>query len=108
MAVKLNLDSIREGAQQLDSATEAVQGLFDQFKSSVDGLADSFGGDMIGSLLDLAHQAVMEAITECITTNIEDLGDYAENLRQIADTHEENDAEIERLFRAILAELGRG
>ncbi|MFB9658581.1 WXG100 family type VII secretion target [Glycomyces mayteni] len=107
MVVKLDLESIREGAQQLDAATETVQGLFDQFKSSVEGLADSFGGDMIGSLLDLAHQVCMEAITECISTNIEDLGDYAKNLREMADAHEDNDAEVERLFKELLAALGR-
>lgn len=107
MVVKIETDSIREGAQQLDAATEMVQGLFDQFKSSVEGLADSFGGDMIGSLLDLAHQCCMEAIIECITTNIEDLGDYANSLRQIADDHDANDSEIERIFQRILAELGK-
>ncbi|RRR99506.1 WXG100 family type VII secretion target [Glycomyces terrestris] len=107
MKIDINPDSIREGAQQLDAATEMVQGLFDQFKSSVDGLADSFGGDMIGSLLDLAHQVCMEAITECISTNIEDLVDYANTLRQFAEDHESNDAEIERLFRELLDALGR-
>jgi uncharacterized protein YukE len=107
MAVKIDPESIREGAQQLDAATEAVQGLFDQFKSSVEGLADSFGGDMIGSLLDLAHQCCMEALIECISTNVEDLQDYANTLRQMADDHESNDAEVERLFRELLEALGR-
>jgi uncharacterized protein YukE len=107
MVVQIDTESIRQGAQQLDAATEAVQGVFDQFKSAVDGLADSFGSDMIGSLLDLAHQAVMEAINECISTNIEDLGDYANSLRQIAEDHDNNDSDIERMFQEILDALGR-
>lgn len=106
MVVQLDTESIRQGATELDAATEMVQNLFDQFKSSVEGLADSFGGDMIGSLLDIAHQVCMEAITECVTTNIEDLRDYADTLRQIADDHEENDREIAELFRRILDRLG--
>jgi uncharacterized protein YukE len=106
MVVQLDLDAIREGADQLDAATELVQGLFDQFKSAVDGLGDSFGGDMIGSLLDLAHQVCMEALMECIETNIEDLLDYAVDLREMADRHEEADAEAARIFRELLAELG--
>ncbi|MCD0442248.1 hypothetical protein LO763_01235 [Glycomyces sp. A-F 0318] len=106
MVVQLDTESIRQGATELDAATEMVQNLFDQFKSSVEGLAESFGGDMIGSLLDIAHQVCMEAITECVTTNIEDLRDYADTLRQIADDHEENDREIAELFRRILDRLG--
>lgn len=106
MVVQLDLDSIREGADALDSATEMVQGIFDEFKSAVEGLADSFGGDMIGSLLDLAHQVVMEALMECIESNIEDLLDYAVNLREMADNHENADSEAARIFRELLAELG--
>jgi uncharacterized protein YukE len=106
MVVQIDTESIRQGATELDAATEVIQGLFDQFKSSVDGLADSFGGDMIGSLLDVAHQVCMEALTECVTTNIEDLRDYADTLREMADNHDENDREIAELFRRILDRLG--
>jgi uncharacterized protein YukE len=106
MPVELDLDSYRRGADQLDAATEAVRGIFDQFKSAVDGLADSFGGDMIGSLLDVAHQVVMDALMECIETNIEDLLDYANSLREMADAHEAADNEAARLFMELLAELG--
>jgi uncharacterized protein YukE len=106
MVVQLDLDSIRQGADQLDAATEAVQGLLDQFQSAVEELIGSFGGDMIGSLLDLAHQVCMEALMECISTNIEDLVDYAENLREMADQHEAADSEAARIFRELLAELG--
>jgi len=106
MVIQLDLDSIRQGADELDAATEMVEGLFDQFKSSVEGLADSFGGDMIGSLLDLAHQAVMEAINECISTNIEDLLDYANTLREMADNHESTDDDVASIFDQLLAELG--
>jgi len=107
MPVDLDLDSIRKGADELDAATELVQGLFDQFKSAVEGLGDSFGGDMIGSLLDVAHQVVMEAISECVSTNIEDLLDYANTLREMAENHENNDNEIASIFERLLAELGR-
>lgn len=106
MVVQIDTETIRQGATELDAATEMVQNLFDQFKSAVDGLADSFGGDMIGSLLDIAHQVCMEAVTECVTTNIEDLRDYAESLRQMADAHEENDREIAELFRRLLERYG--
>jgi uncharacterized protein YukE len=106
MVVQIDTESIRQGATELDAATEVVQGLFDQFKSAVDGLADSFGGDMIGSLLDVAHQVCMEAITECVSTNIEDLRDYAETLREMADNHEENDRAVADLFRELLERLG--
>ena len=106
MVVQIDTESIRQGATELDAATEMIQGLFDQFRSSVDGLAGSFGGDMIGSLLDVAHQVCMEALAECVTTNIEDLLDYANTLREMADNHDDNDNEIADLFRRILELLG--
>ncbi|SDD85923.1 type VII secretion target [Glycomyces harbinensis] len=106
MVVQIDTDTIRRGAAELDAATETVQGLIDQFKSSVEGLADSFGSDMIGSLLDLAHQAVMEAISECFSTNIEDLQDYADTLREMAENHDNNDSELAEIFRRFLTELG--
>jgi uncharacterized protein YukE len=107
MPVEIDLEALRRGADELDAATEAVRGLFDQFKSAVDGLGDSFGSDMIGSLLDIAHQVCVEAAVECVETNIEDLLDYAENLRGMADTHEAADTDIASVFERLLAELGR-
>lgn len=106
MPVQLDLESIRRGAGELDAATDAVQAVVDQFRSAVEGLSDCFGGDAIGSLLDIAHQVVMEALMECITTNIEDLLDYADNLREMADDHEAADNDIAALFMRLLAELG--
>jgi hypothetical protein len=48
----------------------------------------------------------MEALMECIESNIEDLLDYAVNLREMADAHEAADSEAARIFRELLAELG--
>jgi hypothetical protein len=99
-------ESIHSGADGLDAAKEQVQGMFDQFQSAAEGLADAFGGDEIGMLLGIAHQACLDAALECFSTNLDDLADYAVSLREMADNHLAADDETAAIFEQLLGELG--
>lgn len=99
-------DSMRQAADQLDAAKDEVQGLLDQFTGALEQFADAFGGDEIGMLVGIAHQACADALTECFSTNIEDLADYAQSVREMADNHQAADDETAKIFNELLGELG--
>jgi uncharacterized protein YukE len=99
-------ETFRQAADQLDAAKDEVQGLLDQFTGALEQFADAFGGDEIGMLAGIAHQACTDAITECFSTNIEDLALYAQDLREMADGHQSADDETAQIFNQLLGELG--
>jgi uncharacterized protein YukE len=104
--LELDLESFRQAADQLDAAKEEVQALLDQFTGALEQFADAFGGDEIGMLAGIAHQACADALNQCFSTNIEDLSGYAQSLRQMADDHEANDTAIAQIFQQLTGELG--
>ncbi|WP_030160406.1 WXG100 family type VII secretion target [Glycomyces sp. NRRL B-16210] len=99
-------DSFHQAADRLDAAKDEVQGLLDQFTGALDQFADAFGGDEIGMLVGIAHQACTEALTECFSTNIEELADYAQSVREMAENHQAADDEVAQVFNELLGELG--
>lgn len=105
-SLDIDLESMRQGADQLDQAKENVRAAFEQFQGAAEALADAFGGDEIGTLLGMAHQACLDAALECFGTNIEDLEDYTLCLREMADNHQAADEETAAIFESLLSELG--
>ncbi|GAB3220199.1 hypothetical protein GCM10027447_04320 [Glycomyces halotolerans] len=98
-------ESMRGAADQMDAAKEEVRALYDQFMGALEQFADAFGGDEIGMLLGIAHQACADALSECLGTNIDELEDYAACLREMADNHQTSDDEAAKIFEQLLAEL---
>lgn len=103
--VDIDPDSLRQAADEMDAVKEEVQALYDGFMSSLEQFADAFGGDEIGMLLGIAHQACSDALTECLGTNITELEDYAVCLREMADDHQASDDETAKIFEGLLADL---
>ncbi|GAB3992560.1 hypothetical protein GCM10029992_02000 [Glycomyces albus] len=101
-------ESMRQAADQLDAAKEEVQSLIDQFNTALEQFADAFGGDEIGMLVGMAHQACTEVLNECFTTNIEELSDYSQIVREMADDHQGTDEDAAQIFERLLGELGDG
>jgi len=99
--IDVDPETMRQSADELDAAKDEVQALLDQFTATVEGYADAFGGDMIGSLGGVGHQAVMDQLTECFTTNIEDLTTLSQALRDMADDHLNADDEIGQAFTQL-------
>lgn len=103
--LELDFESMRSAADQLDAAKDEVQGLLDQFTGALEQFADAFGGDEIGMLVGIAHQACTDALSECFTSNIEELGSYAQDIREMADLHETGDQETAAEFEQLLSAL---
>jgi len=99
-------ETMRKSADELDAGKEEVQALLDEFTAALEQYADGFGGDTIGSLAGMAHQACTDAVNECFTTNIEEIGQIAVALREMADGHEAGDDESAQSFKQLAGELG--
>lgn len=103
----LDLDSFYRAADEFDAAKEEVQELLDQFTGALAQFANAFGGDEIGMLVGMAHEACTEVLNECFTTNIEEIADYAATIREMADNHQATDDGVAEIFNQLLSELSR-
>ncbi|PRY60429.1 uncharacterized protein YukE [Glycomyces artemisiae] len=99
-------ESMRRSADELDAATTEVQSLLDEFTAAVEQFADAFGGDMIGSLAGVGHQICVDALTETLTLDVEELTGLAAAVREMADDHETVDGEIAASFTTLGKDLG--
>jgi uncharacterized protein YukE len=105
--LEITPESMHKSATDLDAVKDQIQALIDKFNGKVEEYADAFGGDEIGSLLGIAHEACTGALNDCFTTNIEELVQYGQNIREMADDHQATDDEIAKGFEQLLGELGR-
>jgi uncharacterized protein YukE len=99
-------ETMRKSADELDAAKDEVQALLDQFTATVEGYADAFGGDTIGTMGGLGHQVVMDKFTKCFTSNIEDLTGLSQALRDMADDHQSAEDDIAQAFTKLQGDLG--
>ncbi|MDO3702661.1 hypothetical protein Q3W71_13380 [Micromonospora sp. C28SCA-DRY-2] len=102
----VDIDALRRGAAELEQARDSVRQIFESFQAAVAGYAAAFGGDDIGSLLGIAHQSCVDALTECLSTNIDELGNYADGLHQMADGYRAVEEDVAASFRSMLGALG--
>jgi uncharacterized protein YukE len=103
----LTPELMHRSAADMDAVKEQIQALIDKFNGKVAEYADAFGGDEIGSLLGVAHEACIGALNECFTTNIDEIAQFGLNIREMADGHAANDEEIGKIFDQLLGELGK-
>ena len=104
--LEVDVDALRRGAEQLAQAREGVRQAFEAFQAAAGGYAGAFGGDEIGMLLGLAHQACVDGLTECLSTNVAELESYAEGLAAMAEGYRAVEEDAAASFRAILGSLG--
>ncbi|MEU4773986.1 hypothetical protein [Micromonospora sp. NPDC023644] len=102
----VDIDALGRGADELERAKESVRQVFEGFQASVDGYAAAFGGDDIGSLLGIAHQACVDALAECLDTNITELESYVDGLRGMAESYRAVEDDVAASFRSMLGSLG--
>jgi len=104
--LEVDIDALRQGAAELEQARESIRQIFERFQATVANFDNAFGDDEIGTLLSVGHEACMNALTECLSSNIEELGSYADGLRQMADSYQAVEEEVTASFRSILGALG--
>ncbi|MEU7803332.1 hypothetical protein AB0J14_17435 [Micromonospora arborensis] len=102
----VDVDSVRRGAEELAQAKEAVGQAFEAFQAAVGSYADAFGGDDIGMLLGVAHQACVDGLTECLSTNLTELENYAAGLHSMAEGYRAVEEGVTDIFQSILGKLG--
>ncbi|MEV4754457.1 hypothetical protein AB0J86_04960 [Micromonospora sp. NPDC049559] len=102
----VDVDSLRQGADELERAKESVRATFEAFQAMAANYADAFGGDEIGMLLGIAHQACLDAAKECFSTNITELESYAEGLQEMAESFQRTEEAVTASFAKILGSLG--
>ncbi|SDL52216.1 PE family protein [Glycomyces sambucus] len=102
---EISPETMRRAAEALETAGTGVQELHDEFTAAIEKYADAFGGDDIGTLLGTAHGALSGAVTECFTSNIEELAYYSASLREMAESHQANDDVIAALFAGLSGEI---
>ncbi|MCM0675856.1 hypothetical protein NCC78_14330 [Micromonospora phytophila] len=102
----VDLDALRRGADELAQARESVRQTFEAFRAAAGGYASAFGGDEIGTLLGVAHQACVDAVTECFSTNLTELESYVDGLHQMADGYRAVEEDVATSFGSILGSLG--
>ncbi|MEW2375697.1 hypothetical protein AB0883_06270 [Micromonospora sp. NPDC047812] len=105
-SLDVDIDALGRGADELEQAKESVRQVFEGFQAAVGGYAAAFGGDDIGSLLGVAHQACVDALAECLGTNITELESYVDGLRGMADGYRAAEENAAASFRSILGSLG--
>ncbi|MEH0824336.1 MULTISPECIES: PE domain-containing protein [unclassified Micromonospora] len=102
----VDIDAIRRGADELAQAKEDVRQAFEAFQAAVGGYAQAFGGDEIGMLVGVAHQACVDALTECVSTNVAELESYVDGLHAMAESYRAVEEGVTASFRSILGSLG--
>jgi uncharacterized protein YukE len=105
--VEVSHEAMHKSAGDMDAVKDQIQALIDKFNGKVAEYADAFGGDEIGSLLGIAHEACTGALNDCFTSNIEELTQFGQNIREMADDHQATDDEIAKGFEQLLGELNR-
>ncbi|MEV5689997.1 hypothetical protein [Micromonospora globbae] len=102
----VDIDALHRGAEQLERAKETVREAFESFQSAVASYAHAFGDDDIGSLLATAHDACVQAVTECFSTNVRELENYVDGLLGMADGYQSVEEAISAAFDRLLGSLG--
>ncbi|MEU5788013.1 hypothetical protein ABZ754_09815 [Micromonospora purpureochromogenes] len=104
--LEVDIDALRRGADELAQAKEEVRQAFETFQAALGSYAQAFGGDEIGMLVGVAHQACVDALTECLSTNVAELESYADGLHGMAEKYRAVEEDVTASFRSILGSLG--
>lgn len=87
--VKVSTGRIRSAAAELKAVAEDLTEAARAFQAEVSGFGAPWGGDEIGMLIGVAHDAIFQAALECFAENAKELSEHAEGLRRVAKTHDQ-------------------
>jgi hypothetical protein len=79
---------IRAAAGQLARVADDFEAKVDGFVGELDGYGEPWGGDDIGLLIGVAHDAVLDAALDCFDSNVATMHTYAENLTAMAGNYD--------------------
>jgi uncharacterized protein YukE len=101
----VNAEMIGETAQGIQGAGDSLAGDVASFRGQVEGLADAFGGDDLGSVLGMIYQIIAEAAFESFEDNADGLGEIGRNLQGMADDYTTAETANNDLFKQLMGGL---
>jgi hypothetical protein len=97
--------AIRAAGRQLAQVADDFEAKVDRFVGELDGYGEPWGGDDIGMLIGVAHDAVLDAALDCFDSNVATMHGYAENLAGMADNYDTVEDGNTESFSAIGADM---
>ena len=80
--------SLRGAGRELQQIAQRLQSEWQAMTSTVQGMGDIFGDDMVSSLIATSYQAAHEIANDSYTSAAEGLQDFGGGLQTMADTYE--------------------
>jgi hypothetical protein len=99
-------EDLRRAGQELDQIADRLDALLDQAGTQLDGYADPFGTDDIGSLIAEAYEVSAEAVFDLLVDVSDGLRDDAEDLSGMADAYQATDGDALVSMDRIGSQLG--
>lgn len=97
--------SLRGAGTGLTSAAERIQQQWEGLKSTVEGMGELFGDDMVGSLIGMSYGIAQQMADESFTSAIGELQFFGEGLGIMADAYEQTDQGVGTGMDQIRKEL---
>jgi hypothetical protein len=103
--LEFDTTSLRGAGTGLTGAAERLQQQWEALKSTVEGMGELFGDDMVGSLIGMTYGIAQEMADESFTSAIGELQFYGEGLGIMAEAYEQTDQGIGTGMDQIRKEL---
>lgn len=92
--------ALRSGAESLRRVSDDFSVTWSSFVLNVESLGDIFGSDEVGGLIRISYTSAHQIAEETFASAVGALADFAEGLSSMADSHEDNEAEVGALFKS--------
>lgn len=86
--IQVDPELIRAAARQLAAVAEDFSEAVNRFTTELEGYGTPWGGDDLGVLIGVAHDAVFDAALDCFDDNADAVRVYAESLSAMADGYD--------------------
>ncbi|MFC4069392.1 WXG100 family type VII secretion target [Actinoplanes subglobosus] len=96
--IEIDPEAIRSAARQLAGAAEDIGALTDRFLADLEGLGAPWGTDDLGTLIGVAHDAVLDAALDCCDGNLDTLDSHVESLTAMADGYDRAESDNAQSF----------
>jgi hypothetical protein len=103
--LQFDTTSLRGSGTGLSDAAERIKTQWETLKSTVEGMGELFGDDMVGSLIGMSYGMAQQMADESFTSAIGELQFFGEGLGVMADAYDANEEGIGTGMDQIRKEL---
>jgi uncharacterized protein YukE len=105
---KVEPESLRQAARELDDAVDAVDDVLDRFDDRLAGFGEPWGDDDVGFLIGLCYLPGYDTAMACFENNLDELGSYGDRLSAMADAYQDVDDDGLQAMQGLQARLDGG